>query len=289
MSFKSKLKDAVNSPASAYIQFVTKRNKGSYLAFSFVEDEDDISFYQHVLAEFRHIGYFGCGGKSGVFEVFEKLSAEGHAEGNLFMVDRDHEVAPFKPEAVLRTTVYSWEAHLCAPSVVCAFIQRKARPNLSKEEEEIVAARWEGTLAAYKPLLLAHAALLTLRHAPGQGLDLGSVRFGDQAEVAEGMLTPGAVELERIRAKKELSQLNREEKVWLSEYVNDNEVICPTRIAHGKALFSLLRSFIPHAVSGLARAIGGINSAKQVLSETPWSHTEFDYIREYATLRIANA
>ena len=79
MSFLSTLKDSAASPKAAFLQFITTKDPDDYSTFAFVEDDDDIEFYQHVLVSFDPIAYFGCGGKGGVFEVYQYLEGRGRS------------------------------------------------------------------------------------------------------------------------------------------------------------------------------------------------------------------
>jgi hypothetical protein len=291
MSYLTKLMRSAESPASAYLQFLTEKDRDTYVAFAFVEDEDDIYFYQHVLLEQPNICYFGCGGKSGVIAAFERLELDNRAAGNLFIVDRDSEQQPYiHGESVLRTTLYSWESHLCDPSIVRTCVQRRANPNLSRQQAVVVGELWEATLEAFREEFALHSALLRYRSETSRKLGLRHLRFSAGAIPVEGRLIPGANLHTELVAKETEGDFSEATTGLIREAELSFSNVDIRDFARGKTLFELLRSFIVSVAHYLEFAVREqLNSPKHILATVPWNYPEFDYIRTYTATRLGTA
>ena len=287
-SYAAGLREAVNSWAAAYLQFETGRHREGYRSYAFVEDDDDKSFYQLALTQFDAICYLGCGGKSGVLALFNKLAEEGKANGQLFFVDRDTERQPFvHAQEVLRTTGYSWESHVCGAAFVGWFLQRRAEPNLSPNDVDRVVQGWNATLQAFKPVLDRHTALCRTAAALQTSLGMSRVVFTSDAEQADLGLKPGPKAFLWQRGKVDLAikqGASEEDLVRREMRYQEEEVLFSAR---GKALFMLLRTFVVATLNALERrSRGEMNSAKVWIEAMPWTESSLDYVRDYARRRL---
>lgn len=83
--YASRLRAATNTWSVAYLSFQTGHLREEYRAYVFVEDEDDMTFYQVALTAYDDLRYLGCGGRSGVLALYKKLFSEDKSSGCLFL------------------------------------------------------------------------------------------------------------------------------------------------------------------------------------------------------------
>ncbi|MGW8190842.1 DUF4435 domain-containing protein [Sphingomonas hankookensis] len=286
--FIAELLESTSSWSASYVEYVTGKDREGFAAYAFIEDDDDQIFYQHALRAYDSICYLGCGGKSGVLAVYEKLTEENIADGQLFFVDRDTDIEPFTcwPN-VNRTKWYSWESHLVRPEIVAWLLPRRLTPTPAPLVASRIARGWLSTIENYKFVLAKHTALLRTANVLDQSIGMDSVQvvhpslrvgdtvspadnaplwFDEKVSVLQGMGV-SAEDIERRR----------------SRYATGR----PLDQAKGKLLFQILRSFVSHIICTLdATLIGEFNSARAVVSLVPWDHTDLDYIREYTIRRL---
>lgn len=95
MSFLDSLREARQSPAAAYQQFVLKYPKTVEDIHAFFEGRDDPSFYLsfllQVVSDISKIHIYRCNNKQGVYETYKKAMRLTKKPSHvLFFVDKDH-------------------------------------------------------------------------------------------------------------------------------------------------------------------------------------------------------
>lgn len=281
------MRSSVSSAASAYIQFANDYVRKEYTTFIFVEDWPDVIAYQHIL-ELEGASFLGCGGKDGVFKLFGKLSNEGRAVGQCFIVDRDIEDrAQGAEQEVLRTEGYSWKNHLVESSATLRIAQRRSQPNLSMQESEGVVCSWERSISAFERLLALHGALLRVKKPAGLDLDLHTFPVTHSSTLVEGILTPGLGAESWIESK--LAEfLERGGSEADVQQISENLASQPiVKWARGKTIFSLWRRFITLKFGELGCRFLGEISATGVVLMLPQSNPSWKYIQDYVRDRVA--
>jgi hypothetical protein len=288
--FAEELIAATNSAASAYIQFATDHSSGSYDFFVFVEDTPDIIIYQHVI---QRIGasFLPCGGKDGVFSVFQKLVQEGRADGQCFITDRDVEdFGELLPTAIFRTKGYSWENHVCERDATIRTVQLKSRPNFTLQEAHGIADSWEATVQNFDELLRTHLGLLRLNSIKSLELDLASFPICLDAKFENGRLFPGDTASNWLKQKLVAAEIQGITKADIQDAIGVNKHISLMRQARGKTLFTLWKRFIASAFSEFGKkGLGDLKSALSVIQSFPWDWPDFNYIRAYVDTRVGVA
>ena len=288
MTFARELRQSAKTAASAYLQFVTGRGREGFISNAFVEDDDDIAFYQHALSNIPDICYLGCGGKHNVREVYLKTHSEGTDIGNLFLVDRDTEDEPFEHPPVFRTSGYSWESHACDPRLVKRFIKRKSHPSFPVIVANRIEQQWTETSEHFAELLNRQLNIIRLSATINRRFGSSKVLLGEGAVIIDDVLRPSdlpALKLESIL--KEIIDTKVGQSVIDAALSNDlrSEILMR---AHGKSLFRVLRSFLAKTFANLGRICRtDYNSAMHIIIDAPWDDEGFDYIRAYASNRLS--
>lgn len=275
--------------SSAYLQYITGSGREGFTCYAFVEDNDDILFYQHVLTNIPNVSYIGCGGKTGVVTLFRKLHAESIDSNNLFFVDKDTEDTPFEfNDEILRTRFYSWESHVCQPSFVKWVLQRKMTPSLTPTQTKTVEKNWLSTVKSFADILSWHTALLSTAARLDASLGISDVSVVRYVENQSGCVTPSEAALNWLNSKLDfalsLGVTLREIETLRDRYLHG----FPLYEAQGKVLFTILKKFIAETARSLNREyIGEYSSPKHLASAMRWDAPATDYIREYAEARLA--
>ena len=287
-SYAAELREEASSWASAFMQFETGRAREGFRAYAFVEDDDDKSFYQVALTPYDNVCFLGCGGKTGVLAVYNKLQLSGLHSAHMFFVDRDTELEPFEHgDDVLRTASYSWESHVCETDYVGWYLQRKVEPNLSLDEKAAAERAWKDTVSAFKAQLDRQASLCQTALILGESLGVSEIVFWRDAVRNGSVLSPGPSASEW---HKDVVSKAIEYGASLQE-INDRERFFSTQdtfqVARGKALFALLRGFVAALQQYLGRTVRGEwNSPRVWIDAMPWTDHRLEYVREYAYTRI---
>lgn len=288
-TYAQNMREDARSPASAYIQFMTGRGREGYRTYAFVESEDDKVFYQLALTEYSHICYLGCGGKDGVFSVFNKLSADSQVDGNLFFVDRDTERPPFRFPEVLRTEAYSWESYACDPTYVGWLLQRKLRPNLTENEQVFVESQWSETLESSRGIFSKHTALCRTALVLNESLGMSEIKLWDRYVHFEGRIVPDANDSDWHSDKLEMAVSKGEDahRIRRRELYFYNQ---PTQmVTQGKLLFNFLRKFVENVKITMNRSsTENLNSARAWIEFMPYTNSSLQFIRSYAVSRIGD-
>lgn len=284
--------DEAQSESSAYVQFVTGRGREGFDAYAFVEDSDDIIFYQHILHDLNNISYIGCGGKNGVFSLFKKTKGEGISDGQLFFVDRDTEVLPFEHgDEVQRTEFYSWESHLCQPSSVVRFLQRRLEPSLSKVHCDLVHDSWLATVGNFTEYFAVHTALVECSARLNPSLGMKKVSLVRECTADNGVVLPNVdVILPILEEKRAIAVARGACPIELGgriERFREADVLATSR---GKQIFALFREFCDATVKRLGRKLNtDANNISLVLAAFSPMDDSVAYIRRYALGRIEGA
>ena len=270
------------------MQFVTGRQREGYRAYAFVEDDDDKSFYQLALTQYQCICYLGCGGKSGVMAIYEKLHEDNLANTNLFFVDRDTESLPFvHPQGVHRTQFYSWESYVCQAEYVAWYLQRKIEPNLSPQETATLMRKWTDTIENFRESLARHVALCRTALVIEESLGMSELILTKGCSGHELTIRPGGGTEDWYKQKLEIAieygvtqtDVERRVSIFLSLDIG--------KFSRGKTIFMILREFVSNYLRESGRRFrGSYNSAKQWLDGMPWTWQDLDPIRTYATNRM---
>lgn len=286
-TYAEDMRENAQSSASAYIQFITGRDREGYRSYAFVEDEDDKTLYQLALTDYNHICYLGCGGKDGVFSVFQKLSIDHQSDGHLFFVDRDTERNPFRFPEILRTDTYSWESHACDPNYVGWLLQRKLEPNLTEYEQRLVESKWSETIEKSRGIFAKHTALCRTASVLNASLGMSEVKLWDYYVEFDGAITPDGRSEDWYLAKVELAVSLGEQlcKIKRRELYFYNQPV--QKVTKGKLLFNVLRKFIESFTKITGRRYpANLNSARTWIDFMPYNHSSLQYIRSYAHSRI---
>lgn len=288
-SYADQMIEATNSWAAAYLQFVTGRDREGFSAYAFVEDNDDMIFFQHALTCYDNISYLGCGGKAGVTAVYDKLKGDPARGRQMFFVDRDTEQEPFDREDILRTRGYSWESHLCPPHIVNSFLQRRCTPNLSMEQRVISTRKWCDTVHNFRNILEEQLMLLCAANRASTSLGMSSINFLKDCISEDGTLKPSITNEVAFQSAYKIVVKNNIDLRSIDDYkemCNGEEIFWKAR---GKTLTNILRRFLPECAQALGRTIvGEYQSARQLCLTIAWNHEDFTYIREYALGRIGH-
>lgn len=288
--FAKGLVEASKSWASAYIQFSTGAGREEFTCYAFVEDDDDVVFYQHVLSNIPNIRYVGCGGKSGVLKLFEKMQHDTMDIGHLFFVDRDSELEPFKyNDEVLRTAFYSWENHVCQPSIVRWILQRRLSPNLGVSQAKLVEQKWIESVRDFSEAFACHSALLKMASKLNLSFDMHKVSLVRETTLSEGIVKPSVSTLswfdEKVRFAESCGGNLEDIESWVTFYKQSDAFT----FSQGKALFSILKKFVPAVAAHIGCSfLGEHSSPKHLLALTRWDDKSTNYIRQYAEQRLAS-
>lgn len=289
MDYATSLFEETESETSAYMQFVTGKGREGFAAYAFVEDNDDIVFYQHALTDLENVSFIGCGGKNGVLSVYRKTSSEGLADGQLFFVDRDTEDDPFEAEQeVLRTAQYSWENQLCQSHVVKRFLQRKVSPSLTRSECNEVEQAWSKTIANFKHSLALHTALVKVSSELKPTLEMRKVGVVKDAFTQDLEVLPAEQKvLETLSEKKDAAisrGVNPKRITEIFETYFQSDLL---KTAKGKTVYSVFKLFSKNVSAYYNRGmIADVNNTISVLSAMPANSPDLQYIRDYAQRRI---
>jgi hypothetical protein len=270
------------------MQFVTGRGREGFVAYAFVEDNDDVEYYQHALTSFSHISYIRCGGKNNVLSVFKKLNGEGLVDGQLFFVDRDCELEPFEHEReVYRTPGYSWESSLLHDDAIVAYLPKRIRPSMTSDEMSSLLFSWNKTLERFEPLVRMHSAMLAaVEEKAFRGGDVSKIHlcagavWQDEAllpnDTVHAALTEKQLELVRLGLNQALTDCALSLRLNLSLPI----------VGRGKTLFQLFVTHLKAWVIPRNKTVfGEQSSALAYLKHIRWDWIGFDNIRVYARER----
>lgn len=291
-NFAEELMDEAQSESSAYVQFVTGRGREGFDAYAFVEDSDDIIFYQHILHDLNNISYIGCGGKNGVMSLFKKTKSEGISDGQLFFVDRDTEPLPFEySDEVQRTKFYSWESHLCQPSAVVRFLQRRIEPSLSKTHCDMVHNLWLETVAKFAEYFAIHTALVEFSAKLTPSLGMKKVSLVRNCVADNGVVLPNVgVILPILDEKRAIAVTRGACPIELGERIERFKEADVLATSRGKQVFGLFREFCDATAKRLGRKLNtDANNISLVLAAFSPMDDGVAYIRRYALGRVVGA
>ena len=287
MSYAAHLVKSAEGVYSAYLQYITGKGREGFVSYAFVEDEDDILFYQHALSNIPDICYFGCGGKNNVLKIFEKLASEKKSDGNLFFVDRDTEDAPFKHDLqILRTNGYSWENHLIQRSVVRFFVQKKLIPNPSPSEANEIAINWEKTVTQFSTLLAKQFGLMRISNMTHSSSGASEVVLCMGSTMNGGVLNPAETVEEKLAEIENCLVAKGHDPSEIANGVNRSTSEGLISAGRGKSLFQIFRSFLSHHLKILGCTCMVDRNAIAVLGTIAWNDPALDYVRDYAEGRL---
>jgi hypothetical protein len=286
-SFAGSLVHAASSAASAYLQFIQEAPTGEFVGFIFVEDKPDISVYRHFIEAGKKVTFYPCGGKGGVLTAYEKLSADNLLSNTCFIVDKDFEEAPYAHEDVLRTSMYSWESHVCESDAVRYISDRKCHPAWMDKPLTDLTANWEKSLEKFRAVFAQHTALLKTGELVGGEFGLSKIPILKGSSFIDGVLIPG----EDVQIwLNEMSDSLIEAGVGAAEIGEITTALYaePTLIvARGKTLLGVLRRFLQLSYELHGKEfLGDIGDAVRLVETLPPDWASLDYVKGYITERI---
>ncbi|USU03888.1 DUF4435 domain-containing protein [Sphingomonadaceae bacterium OTU29LAMAA1] len=289
MAFKENLIATTKSDASAYMQFISGHMREGFSTYAFVEDDDDMVFYQHALHEQDAIGYLSCGGKENVINVYKRLQKDGLAGRLLFFVDRDTEQTPFEfSDEVCRTELYSWESYVFQEDALSRIASRRFRPSLTASQRNEVAEAWRQTVERYRDVLCLHTALTRAAKSNNVSLGMRHVVLARDAQ-SEGMIAAPAesVKQEVVGKIQHAVSLGIKETDIdkFQSFYKEADLLHASR---GKSLFQIFRLFLSTVEKFLGRKFyGDYNSPLILLASLPNAYAPFDFIRIYVDRRLS--
>ncbi|RIV88685.1 DUF4435 domain-containing protein [Aurantiacibacter xanthus] len=287
MTFIDQLRESTNSKHAAYLAFISGRQREGYNFYAFVEDQDDVEFYQHALPNDLDIYYLTCGGKSEIFSIHKKISSDGLLGECLFFCDRDTEQMPFKFEhEIFRTKYYSWESYCLIDDILELVACRKINPMLSNNEYKKFSDSWQNTKEQFCALMAEQIAIIVLEQSIHARIGASNWIPIIDARNVDGVIFPSD------RAKNNLAEI-RENLVSegvdfaLLDYIaNQHTSSDKFPIWRGKTAFQILKKFTKDFIKDIGRiALIDFNSPISFIKAAPSTSHHFEDIRDYVKRR----
>ena len=291
MTFGEVLRAESTSRSVAFLEYVQQRGRFPEHLFVFVEERDDVRFYDHFTVNVPKKVFFATGSKTEVIEICRRIEESPAAitGRTAFIVDRDLDEgeAPVFVDTVLRTSGYSWESHAADDDVLRRVLMGLVLPPYTVAAAEDAVAFWANTRLAFRTLLLDQSAAISLSSERGGGRNFGDWPLTEAALTLADRVEPGADATAWLAQKiDELVAAGctpAELELRARSFVGD-----VLRFAHGRTLFRLFRRVMALLLgqSGSGPIIE-INSPLAVVTTMPNDWQALDYVREYLARRIA--
>ena len=288
MSFKDSLIESTKSDASAYMQFISGYKREGFHTYAFVEDDDDMVFYQYTSQHIDRICYLSCGGKENVLKVFRKLASDNLSDGLLFFVDRDTEQLPFEADDdICRTTLYSWENYVCQPRALSTIVSKRFRPSLTPREQEWAKAGWVSTITNFAPEIQLHTSLTHVAKINGCSFGMREVALTKDVIFGDDNISPALGVRDTLEAKERMAisiGVDSDEITRTKEFYCDCDLLT---FARGKSLFHILRSYLVFLENKFTKKFyGQYSSPLLLLNCIPAGDEMFNFVREYVAKRL---
>ena len=288
MSFRDTLTASVKTDASAYMQYISGKDREGFASYAFVEDDDDMAFYQHAAPHVEGICYLSCGGKENVLKVYRKLVSSIGVDGLLFFIDRDTEEEPFEGDPdIFRTEFYSWESYVCQKDAVTKIVDRRFRPSLDAKERKEILVGWQKTIDNFAVPIKWHVSLAHVSKQTGVSLGTREVALARNCHKDGNQLYPAdEVEID-LQAKHDAALRYEVQVELLSEKRAVYENADPLRVGRGKNVFQILKAFLASVESRTQKKFfGDYGSALAILLCLPNDLALFEKIRSYYNKRL---
>lgn len=287
MPFLVDLVRSKDSAYSAYLSYITGKDREGFRFFAFVEDDADIFFYQHVLSHDCDIKFVSCGGKTNVFSVFHRLQAEAMLDHALFFVDKDLEQRPFPEEKlILRTTGYSWESHCVSLECVERILGRRMLPMASFTVVNDWLEAWKQTLENFRILLAQQIAAISFAHSRGNEAGVSELVFTKNFYSDEYIVAPHAdcvEEMETALTDMIGSDDDRETLSFVIREAVENREFADYR---GKNLYHVFKAFIANLLRNIPQTCGlDYASPAAAILILPFTSPQLKYIHDYVAQR----
>lgn len=287
MSFSERLLDSSDRAESAFVRYVTIRNKDDWKAVAFVEDEDDIDFYQCIVPESDDIFFIKCGGRDGVIKLSDRIGDQHCRKAKLlFFVDRDSNSKDSISKDICCTSTYSWESQCCLDGALGSFLRRQIDPPLDVQELAQLKALWDFTLQQFSVYLRRQFILIFLSDKFRLDLKATDLLLARDCVETAGAICPNSrvnLELAGIESSLDLTDEIQQSIIVAGELFDE---LGPLSAAHGKSLYRILRSYLSVSIRNCNRRIRcEISSAKIFVQSIEREKDCFNYIREYVALR----
>ncbi len=271
------------------MQFISGHRREGFSSYVFVEDDDDMIFYQHALHEHDGLGYLSCGGKENVINVYRRLLKDGLSENLLFFVDRDTEQAPYEySDGICRTELYSWESYVFQEDALLRIASRRFRPSLTAKQRKEVTEAWRQTIENFGDVLCLHTALTDAAKRNNLSLGMRNIVLSRGA-LGEGMIAnPAKIVEKEVYGKANYAIGLGIEKSEIDDLVELYKKADLLNVSRGKSVFQLFKNLLSNVEKVLGHKFyGEYNSALSLLACLPNMHTPLDFIRTYADRRFS--